>query len=130
MRIENPALLEELTRLRADIYSEPERDWRIDSIARMLLVSQSYLQHLYKSYFGKSIKEDVTASRMAYAKYLLFSGDYTVAVISELCGYRNDVHFMRIFKERVGMTPSEYRLSVSRSGDKVKESLNKNPYCL
>ena len=44
-----------------------------------------------------------------YGKYLLHNTDYTVSRVAEECGYRNDVHFMRQFKEITGSTPSQYR---------------------
>ena len=128
LRNGNSAILEKFARLRTDIYSEPQRDWCIPEVARELAMSESYLQHEYKRCFGRSIKRDVTASRIEYSKYLLFSTDYTVAAISELCGYRNDVHFMRVFKENVGMTPTAYRNQSIHNKDKVDRT--KNPFCL
>ena len=98
-----------LTNLRADILSKPQVDWKINDIAQNLSISPSYLHRLYKLYFNKTIKEDVKNAKLEYAKNLLSSTDYTVSSISEQCGYQNDVHFMRLFKENVGMTPTEYR---------------------
>ena len=39
----------------------------------------------------------------------------TVKEISDLCGYGNEICFMKIFKKRTGITPSEYR-KISKSG--------------
>ena len=124
----NSELFDKLSKLKADIYSEPHKEWSIPNIASSLALSESYLQHSYKSFFGKSIKSDVTASRIEYSKYLLFSTDYTISAISQLCGYQNDVHFMRTFKERVGMTPTAYRNQSIHNKDKVDRT--KNPFCL
>jgi AraC family transcriptional regulator of arabinose operon len=124
----NSELLIKLSRLKSDIYSEPQRDWSIPAVARALALSESYLQHSYKSFFGRSIKSDVTSSRMEYSKYLLFATDYTVSAISQLCGYQNDVHFMRTFKQSVGMTPTAYRNYSIHNKDKVDRT--KNPFCL
>ena len=99
-----------LTNLRADILSKPQKDWRIDEIAQKLSISSSYLHRLYKLYFNKTVKEDVKNTKLEYAKNLLSSTDYTVSAISQQCGYQNDVHFMRVFKENIGMTPTEYRI--------------------
>ena len=124
----NSAMLEKLTRLRTDIYSEPQREWSIGAIARELAMSESYLQHQYKDFFGRSIKSDVTASRIEYSKYLLFSTEYTVCAIAALCGYQNDVHFMRTFKSVVGVTPTAYRRHTVHNAQKVDRT--KNPFCL
>ena len=126
----NGALFERLSKLRADIFTGPQNDWSIDKISKDMLISCSYLQHLYKTYFHKSIKKDITSARLEYAKYLLFSTDYTVAAVSRQCGYENDVHFMRTFKQNIGMTPSEYRSRQNCSKNKIDEAKSKNPYCL
>jgi len=99
----------ELTNLRADILSKPQVDWKINDIAQNLSISPSYLHRLYKLYFNKTVKEDAKNAKLEHAKNLLSSTNFTVSAISEQCGYQNDVHFMRLFKENVGMTPTAYR---------------------
>lgn len=126
----DPRLLEQLLRLRTEIFSEPWRAWGIEEIAKELSLSASYLQHLYKRQFLVGIKEDVTAARMEYAKYLLFSTDDAVATVSRLCGYRSDVHFLRTFKRRVGMTPTEYRNHHDPSHEKLDHAKQRPPYSL
>lgn len=100
---------ESFSRLRAEIYTYPNRDYRVSEIAAGFAMSISYFQHVYKSVFGRSITKDVISARMEYAKHLLISTDYPVSYISALCGYENDVHFMRSFKQTVKLTPTEYR---------------------
>lgn len=95
--------------LRNEIQLEPQADWSIDGICKRMMLSRSYVQHLYKLFFGTSIMTDVQSSRMEHAKYLLSATNMTVTGISESCGYENDVHFMRVFKKVTGITPSEFR---------------------
>lgn len=113
LRLDQPPAMqahyERIRQLRNDIYREPEREWRVDDMARQIALSRSYLQHLYTRFFGVSMMEDVLESRMSHAKYLLARTDESVANIAERCGYRSDVHFMRQFKRSVGMRPTEYR---------------------
>lgn len=102
-------LAEQLNTLRNNIYNKPARDWSIPAICESLSLSPSYLQHKYKQMFGTNIKKDVTASRIRYGKYLLANTDHTILRISQMAGYENDVHFMRVFKKETGFTPSQYR---------------------
>ena len=104
-------LTEKLTILRNDIYSRPQDDWSIDEICRSLSISASYLQHKYKQLFGNGIKQDITASRIEYSKNLLKKTNYTVAEISRIVGYANDMTYMYIFKKKTGFTPTQYRNS-------------------
>ena len=99
-----------LERLRADIYSSPSGSRNIADMAKTLSVSPSHFQYLYTSRFGVSCYEDILCARMKNAEYYLLSTDMTVKNIAAVCGYENDVHFMRQFKRRYNMTPSQFRL--------------------
>ncbi len=70
--------------LRNEIQVAPQSNWNIDKICKKLNLSRSYIQHLYKSFFGVSITEEVLLGRMEYAKYLLSSTDFTIYSISEV----------------------------------------------
>ena len=98
-----------LERLRADIYSSPSGSRNIADMAKTLSVSPSHFQYLYTSRFGVSCYEDILCARMKNAEYYLLSTDMTVKNIAAVCGYENDVHFMRQFKRRYNMTPSQFR---------------------
>lgn len=104
-------LSEKLTILRNNIYTNPQNDWSIDSICTSMAISPSYLQHKYKQLFGNSIKDDIIESRIQYSKSLLTNTSHTVAAISRMVGYSNDMAFMSIFKKKTGFTPSQYRKS-------------------
>ena len=95
--------------LRNDISTHPGNNWSIDTISKRLNLSRSYIQHMYKTIFGHSITEEVTKSRIEYAKYLLAISDMSVATVATRCGYENAVHFMRVFKKHTSHTPTEFR---------------------
>ncbi len=98
-----------LRSLRAEIYRNPSQKCHISDFASKLSLSPSHFQALYKSEFGVSCYEDVLNARIEMAKYYLLNTTFTISRISELCGYENDVHFIRQFKCRVGMTAGVYR---------------------
>lgn len=109
-------LTEKLTIIRNNIYSNPQNDWSIDTICKTTSLSPSYLQHKYKQIFGSSIKNDIIESRLQYCKQLLATTNYTVAMISRMGGYANEISFMCIFKKKTGFTPSQYRRSSTTYG--------------
>lgn len=129
-KIADTEMQQRLISLKNRIFSYPQEDWNIEKIARQLSISRSYLQHQYKAFFNTGIKRDVTLSRLEYSKYLLFSTDYTISIIANMCGYENDVHFMRIFKKETGVTPTEYRKTLNYSHSQVKEAQNRTPFSL
>lgn len=101
---------ERLRSLRARIYGNPAGRFCVNALAEELLLSPSHFQALYKAEFGTSCYEDVLKAKTELAEYYLKNTALTVREIAELCGYDNDVHFMRQFKKRTGMTALEFRV--------------------
>ena len=98
-----------LRRLRAEIYGSPAKNYTIEGLAAQLSLSASYFQTLYRAEFGVSCYEDVLRARTGLAEYYLANTDMQVREISALCGFENDVHFMRQFRKRTGLTALDYR---------------------
>jgi AraC family transcriptional regulator, arabinose operon regulatory protein len=95
--------------LRNELYHSPSTHFSVEQLASRMNLSKSFFQHTYKELFGCSVVTDMIHSRLEYAKYLLDNSSLSVAVISRMCGYDNDTHFMRQFKKFVGATPSQYK---------------------
>lgn len=110
LRRERP-YFRELQELRAEIYNTPEKRWQVPQMAGQLHLSASYFQHLYREFFGISCIRDVIEARMERAKFFLETTDMAVWMLAEVCGYESELHFMRQFRQREGMTPTEYRRS-------------------
>ncbi len=100
---------EKLCILRGRLMKNPELPWNISDIAGKLYLSKSYLQKIYKTYFGKSIIEEMITFRIEKAKELLDSTDMTVTEIARECGYSSYNYFVRQFRSIEGIAPSEYR---------------------
>lgn len=99
------------SQLRTSIYNNPASATSIPELAKSMLLSVSYFQHMYKNYFGCSCQQDIITARLKIACFYLSTTDMTVSDIAYFCGYENDIHFMRQFKKNIGMTPSEYRIN-------------------
>lgn len=100
---------QQIYRLRRNITAEPQRDWNIDDMAHGIGISRSHLQRLYKQFFSVSIKDDVITARIKKAMQLLANTNMRIQEIAEHCGYNNDNHLMRQFKEKTGKTALQYR---------------------
>ena len=108
---------EKLCLLRNRIMKNPELPWKINEIAESLYLSKSYLQKIYKSYFGKSIIEEMIQFRIDNAKTLLSQTDMTVTEISRECGYSSYNYFVRQFRTCEGVSPSDYRDEQKRKAE-------------
>jgi len=100
---------EKMSLIRSQIYSSPQISWNIEGMAKQLQISRSHLEHTYKTIFGLSPMQEVIESRISYGKYLLTSTSMPITQIADYCGYHSDIHFMRQFRQKTGMTPSEFR---------------------
>lgn len=100
---------EQLQQLRLELPSIAVKNVTIKECAERLGISDTYFQHLYSKAFGISFQKDLIRFRIEHARFLLSSTDMTLEQIAELCGYANEVHFYRQFKQLVHMTPAKYR---------------------
>ncbi len=64
--------------------------------------------------------EFINRTRCEYAKNLLESRRYSVAEVSEMCGFVTAAHFSKVFRGFFGMNPSEYHRA--RRKDNAKET--------
>ncbi len=106
---ENSQLYRQLLLIREEMQQHPESDWNVQKLCERTHVSRSYLQRMFKRYFGNSIFRELIDFRLQKAKELLGSTEYTISQIAELCGYETYAHFAKQFKAQEGVTPSEYR---------------------
>ena len=106
---ENPRLYSQLSQVRSEMLCEPGYNWSVAEICQRVNVSRSYLQRMYKTYFGRSIFEELIDARLQKAKKLLAETNCSITKIAELCGYASYSHFANQFKAAENMKPSQYR---------------------
>jgi len=99
----------EMLDLRHDIYTSPNAERSIKTIAEKIHISESYLQEIYKKTFGVSIGADIIYGKIDKAKMMLLDTDLTVAEIGYSCGYNSPIHFSRQFSQIVKISPSQWR---------------------
>lgn len=100
---------EELTALRAEIYSNAGQYNSIKELAKKMNLSISHFQTVYHTQFGISCYDDLLTAKVMSAQHYLSHTALPIKEIALLCGYDYDTCFMRIFKQRTGLTPTQYR---------------------
>lgn len=81
--------------------------------ASELNLSSSYFGDLIKKETGKTAQEYIQAKVIDVAKERIFDQSKSVSEIAYDLGFKYPQHFTRLFKQRVGSTPNEYRSSVN-----------------
>jgi two-component system, response regulator YesN len=97
---------------------------RVDSLARQLGVSTSYLQHLFKSETGTNLLRYQQGIRIERARRLLEGTHLSIKQIVSEVGGGDISHFVRDFTKVQGLSPRRYRLNFL-SGRTTTEYANK-----
>lgn len=77
-------------------------------IAQNSHISEVYFRKLFSEKYNISPKQYILDIRIQKAKQLLTDPSYSVSSISELCGFSSVYTFSRCFKEKTGISPTEY----------------------
>ena len=91
-------------RIRA-LYMHP---LRIEQIAEDLNLDRRYLSRIFKEKTGHTIQEYLISVRIEESMRLLEEGR-TVEEAAFLCGYDDPFNFSKMFKKRVGVSPSRWK---------------------
>jgi AraC family transcriptional regulator, transcriptional activator of pobA len=76
-----------------------------------LSLSANYFGDLVKKETGKSALEYIQAKVIDLAKERIFDRSKSISEIAYEMGYKYPQHFTRLFKQRVGMSPQDYRVA-------------------
>lgn len=91
-------------------------DLSLVRLAEIHFFNPSYLSRLFKQEKNMNLSVYIDASRIHKAKALLEQRDLKVREVASHVGYEAAHSFTRFFKKETGMTPQEYRESISQQG--------------
>jgi AraC-like DNA-binding protein len=77
--------------------------------AEKLNLSPNYFSDLLKSETGKNTQEHIHYHLLEKAKTLLLSSDKNISEIAFELGFEYPQNFSKLFKQKVGITPGEFR---------------------
>lgn len=81
----------------------------IDALAADVFMSRSTLYRKIHSLTGEKPSIFIRAIRLKHAARLIKEGKYTLAEISDLCGFSSPSYFSRCFKSQYGIQPGNYK---------------------
>ena len=102
----------------------------LEEIARHVCLSPSRLAHLFREQMGVSIVRWREDQRIILAKHMLLSTGTPISSIGARVGYDDQLYFSRVFRKRVGVSPSEFRRSSEESHDPWGEATAEAPAAL
>lgn len=81
----------------------------VSDIAAYVGVSRGYLHTLFSKNLELSPQEYLINYRITRAKELLSVTELPIEGIAQSCGYMDTLAFSKLFKNKTGITPSQYR---------------------
>jgi len=109
-------LMREIRDYVAEHYMDPNLSLTL--LSDRFQISSKYLSQLFKESIGENFSDFLIGLRIDHAKRLLRETDAAVQTISDQMGYSNPTSFIRVFKKIVGLSPGQYRESLTKSSSR------------
>lgn len=110
----NKGILERFEYLLKDYFSsdKPQHEGlpSVAYCAEALHLSPNYFGDLVKKETGRSAQEYIQSKVIDVAKERVFDTNKSVSEIAYELGFKYPQHFTRLFKQKVGVTPNDYRM--------------------
>jgi AraC-like DNA-binding protein len=84
----------------------------LDSLAREVFLSKSYLSSVFKKETGMSLTVYINKVRVEKSKKLLLEDNASLSCISSQCGFKDQSYFTKVFKRETGISPKRFRTSM------------------
>ena len=86
-----------------------QRELTVEEIASVCRLNRSYFSKLFKENKGCPPQEFLIRLRLSKAAEKMKTTTASIGDISASCGYPNQLHFSRAFRQRYGVSPREWR---------------------
>ena len=81
----------------------------LDEIARQVGTHDKRLSAIFRKHLNMTVFAYVREARLRQGQELVATSEMSIQAISELIGFRNACNFTTAFRERLGVTPSQFR---------------------
>jgi len=83
----------------------------VQHFAEALHVSPAYLGDVLRTHTGQNAQQHLHSALLEKAKQLLLSTSWSIRETAFHLGFGNPSYFSRLFKDKIGLTPAEFRQS-------------------
>lgn len=102
--------MEYVSKIKEYISSNIDNQISLNSVADHFKMNTSYLSTFFKEASGMNFSDFVVNKKLEKAAELLLSPNaLDINKIADIIGYSNTTYFTKLFKEKYGMTPLQYR---------------------
>lgn len=108
-KAKEPSLNEKFAEVSEYISRHYQEPVAVEEIAQQMNMSYSYFASKFKEYYGQTCKQMIQNVRLQKAEDLLRFTEFDLSYISQETGFSDCSHLIRMFKERYGITPKQFR---------------------
>jgi LacI family transcriptional regulator len=91
------------------IQGQAVHDLHVDDLAAQVQTSRRYLEERFRAVLGCSIHDEIFRVRLATAQRLLSTTALPLKAVAARSGFRRADYLSVVFREKLGVSPSEYR---------------------
>ncbi len=102
----NLQISQQIVRYLQDNFNRPVR---IRDVAAHVHLSERHTNRIFRQIYQLSIKEYLIQYRLQVAKQLLLNAGVSIREVALHTGYQDNRYFATVFRQRTGVSPSEYR---------------------
>jgi AraC family transcriptional regulator len=84
-------------------------DITVDDLAREVAISADHFGRLFRQVIGQTPHQFLMSYRVERARRLLTDAQRTLSEVALACGFADQAHFTRVFKQATSETPGTYR---------------------
>lgn len=93
----------------AAMFNNPGHAWTLPELAELCNMSRATFARHFQEKLGRSANDMLLDIRMTLAANELRKPGASTAAVAEAAGYQSEAAFQRIFKQKMGATPSQWR---------------------
>jgi AraC family transcriptional activator of mtrCDE len=98
------------------MFADPARSWSLPELADLCSMSRATFMRHFQDKLGRSAVELLTDIRMSLAANELKKPGRATEAVAEAVGYQSVAAFRRVFTDKMGMTPGQWRRQSSEAG--------------
>jgi len=92
-----------------DIIENPSFDYSLEQLSSKSGLSQAKLQDGFKFLYNRTVTEYIRNIRLEAARELLKTSDLNISQIVYTIGFTSRSYFSKIFREKFGLTPNQFK---------------------
>jgi len=98
-----------LRRIKELVHAKMEVDLSLDEMAQSVGLSTAHFARMFRKSTGATPHQFVLRQKLDRAKRMLRSPDARVLDVAVACGFKTQQHFAQVFRDVLGVSPTEYR---------------------